>query len=170
MKKIFFILVVTTAFSGWAQALPKPIKIYTKDGITVASYDFNSLEPLLNQQNDTTYVVNFWATWCQPCVAELPNFEKLNEVYKSKKVKVILVSLDMSKSVESSLIPFLKRKKIQSLVVHLNDPDANSWIDKVDPKWSGALPATVIYNKNTRQFYEQSFTFTALEQKLLINK
>lgn len=146
--------------------MPKPTKVYTKDGIVVNSYDFKAFEPLLQRQTDTTYVVNFWATWCQPCVAELPNFEKANAEYKDQKVKVILVSLDMKKQVESNLIPFMQRKNLQSQVVHLSDPDANAWISKVDSTWSGAIPATVIYNRNKRKFYEQSFTFEQLQKEI----
>lgn len=144
----------------------KPAYIYNKDGVHVNSYDFKSFEPYLNIQNDTTYVVNFWATWCAPCVAELPNFEKLNAEYKSKKVKVLLVSLDFKRQVETSLLPFIKNKNIQSQVVHLSDPDANAWISKVDSAWSGAIPATVIYDKHKRNFYEQSFTYEQLQKEI----
>ncbi|OIQ20190.1 MAG: hypothetical protein BM557_05845 [Flavobacterium sp. MedPE-SWcel] len=145
---------------------PKPIKVYSKDDIKVNAYDYEGLEYFLNRDNDTTYVVNFWATWCIPCVEELPAFEKLNEEYKSDKIKVLLVSLDMSKKVETKLIPFLKGKKLQSDVVLLNDPDANSWISKINSEWSGAIPATLIYNKNKRKFYERSFTYDELKMEL----
>lgn len=145
---------------------PKPLKVYEKDGVKVPAYDFKSLEYFLNKKNDTTYVVNFWATWCAPCVAELPYFEKLNETYKGQKVKVLLVSLDMRKKIESNLIPFIKRKNLKSEVLFLDDPNANDWIGKVDTGWSGAIPATVIFNKTERKFYEQSFTFEALEKEL----
>lgn len=142
---------------------PKPLQTYSKESISVNSYDFSGIEKLLKKKNDTTYVVNFWATWCVPCVEELPNFEKLNADYKDKKVKVILVSIDFPKMVESNLLPFIKKHNLKSEVVHLNDPDANSWINKVDPSWSGAIPATVIYKNDKRNFYEKSFAFEELE-------
>jgi len=128
--------------------------------------DFKGLEPYLNKQNDTTYIVNFWATWCGPCVKELPYFEKITEKYKNKKVKVILVSLDFPKSYKKSLLPFLVRKGIKSEVILLNDPDSNTWINKVNKDWSGAIPATIIYNKNSKSFYEKSFTYEELEEAL----
>ena len=147
-------------------AQPEPTNVYAKDGISVRSYDYKSFEVFLKMHNDTTYVVNFWATWCQPCIEELPNFEKLNAEYKNEKVKVILVSLDFKKQVESNLIPFIKKRNLQSTVLHLSDPDANAWISKVDTAWSGAIPATVIYNKRKRKFYEQSFTFEQLKNEI----
>lgn len=163
---ILLLLLVCFSMKLSAQQANKPIDVYKKEGVSVKAYNFKTFEHYLHIQNDTTYVINFWATWCKPCVAELPNFEKLNTQYKGQKVKVILVSLDMKKQVEKSLLPFIKRKNLQSEVVFLNDPDADSWIGKVDKNWSGAIPATVIYNKVNRKFYEQSFTFEALEKEL----
>lgn len=163
-KFAFLIGLLLVALTATAQQ--QPVKVYVKAGIAVASYDFKSLEPMLKRQNDTIYIVNFWATWCKPCVAELPNFEKLQAEYKKQKVKVLLVSLDLSKQVESNLIPFIKRKKIQSKVVHLKDPDMNAWINKVDASWSGAIPATIIYKGDKRIFYEQSFTYDELKSAL----
>ena len=128
---------------------------YTIEDIPV--YDYSQLEPMLNKKNDTTYVVNFWATWCKPCVAELPYFETLHKERSGEAFKVILVSLDFKKKIASNLIPFLNKNKIAADVVVLSDPDANSWIDKVSENWSGAIPATIVYNKNQRAFYEQSF-------------
>lgn len=128
--------------------------------------DFKGLEPYLNKQNDTTYVINFWATWCGPCVKELPYFEKITESYKDKKVKVILVSLDFPKSYKKSLLPFLVKRGIKSEVILLNDPDSNTWISKIDKDWSGAIPATIIYNKSSRSFYEKSFSYEELESEL----
>ena len=119
--------------------------------------NFEDLAPIFNQQNDTTYVINFWATWCAPCVKELPYFEAFHKKYKSEKVKVVLVSLDFSKQLDTKLKPFLIENKLQSEVLVLIDPDANSWVDKVDPSWSGAIPATVIYKGEKKTFFEQSF-------------
>jgi len=119
--------------------------------------EYGSLAPYFERQNDTTYVINFWATWCGPCVKELPYFEQLHNTYADKKVKLLLVSLDFPDQIEKKLIPFLKDKQLKSEVVALIDSDMNSWIPKVSDEWSGAIPATVIYNKSKRAFYEQSF-------------
>jgi thiol-disulfide isomerase/thioredoxin len=132
----------------------------------IPSYNFDEFSHLLNKNNDTTYVINFWATWCKPCIKELPAFEKLHEEYSTNKVKVILASLDFPKQVKSHLIPFIDKYQIRSEVVLLDDPDANSWIPKVDPTWTGAIPATIIYNSKNRKFYERTFNFDELTQEI----
>ena len=129
-------------------------------------YNFDELEPLLNKKEDKVYVVNFWATWCAPCVKELPYFEALNEDYKSKNIEVLLVSLDFPKQYETRLKPFIAEHKLKSEIVVLNDVDSNTWIPKVDKEWSGAIPATIIYNKSKRAFYEKSFNLEELKTEV----
>jgi len=119
---------------------------------------FDELDNYVFQRGgDTTYVVNFWATWCAPCVKELPYFEELNAKYKEGKFKQILVSLDFKKQIDSRLKPFIVKKDLQSEVVVLLDGKAQNWIDRVDPSWSGAIPITVLYKGDQRLFYEQEF-------------
>ncbi len=123
------------------------------------------LDSVLSTQHDTTYLINFWATWCVPCVAELPDFEKIHNKYRDQKVKVILISLDYVKKKDDVLIPFLAKKAIDATVVLLNEPDANSWIDRVDQQWSGALPGTLLLNKSKRLhiFFEKELNFEQLD-------
>jgi len=132
----------------------------------VQSYTYNELKTLLEKNDGKTYVINFWATWCAPCVKELPAFEKINKEYATKNVTVVLVSLDFPKQVAKRLIPFINKKKLQSRVVLLNDINENFWIKAIDSSWSGAIPATIIYNGKDRKFYEQSFDYDQLEREL----
>lgn len=165
IRKTLLTATLIASYASLAQA-PKPLKTCEKDGIVLDSYDFSGLEYFLHRNDGTTYVVNFWATWCVPCIEELPAFEKLNTEYKDRNVKVLLVSLDMVKMVETRLLPFIKNKALQSQVLYLRDPDADSWIPKVDPAWTGAIPATVIYKDGKRVFYERSFTYEELEKEV----
>lgn len=122
---------------------------------TVPSLSYAELKPLLNQNDDKVHVVNFWATWCAPCIKELPYFEALN---KRKNIEVLLVSLDFPKHKQSRLLPFISKNKLQSKVVLLDDADENYWINDINANGSGAIPATLIYNSQKRDFYERSFT------------
>jgi thiol-disulfide isomerase/thioredoxin len=125
--------------------------------------DFAGLQPLLEKSNDTTYVVNFWATWCAPCIKELPYFQRIHEKYTDKKVKVFLVSLDFERQIETRLKPFIEKNKLTPEVIVLNDPKSNIWIDKIDPTWSGAIPATLFFNSSNRLFFEKEFTYNEIE-------
>jgi thiol-disulfide isomerase/thioredoxin len=130
----------------------------------------SDLLALLNSKSDTTYVINFWATWCKPCVEELPVFEKINSDYKGKKVKVVLISNDFKKQVTPKLKPFLLEKNIQSDVWWMSETDPNVWVNMVDPNWEGSLPATLIFkgNEQKRFFHEGDLTENTL--KAIINK
>ena len=119
--------------------------------------NFDDLEYIFEYSNDTTYLINFWATWCGPCVKEMPYIESLKEEYASEDFEIILVSLDFKKQIQSRLIPYLNKNNIQSKVVLLLDDKANDWIDKVDKNWTGAIPITLIYNKSKRLFFETEF-------------
>jgi thiol-disulfide isomerase/thioredoxin len=136
-------------------------------GLTVIKYP--DLEKLLNASSDTTYVVNFWATWCGPCIKELPHFESVGKEYAQKRVKVLLVSLDFKKDLESKVKPFLVKRKIQSQVLLLDETDYNSWIDKITTEWSGAIPMTLIVNKNRNIRHFIGKSVQAGELETLIN-
>ena len=134
--------------------------------------NFDQFEPNLHFQNDTIYLVNFWATWCAPCKKELPDILKIGEKYAGDKFRIILVSLDMPNQLESRLIPYLLSNHISEDVVLLDDPNQNRWIDKVDPSWSGEIPFTVIYRKDFKITYSQILNFKTLDsiihQKLIL--
>jgi thiol-disulfide isomerase/thioredoxin len=116
---------------------------------SVPSVKIDDVNKRMQNGNDTIYVVNFWATWCAPCVAELPYFEQLDSAYKYKNVKVILVSTDFRKDMNTRLLPFLEKKKYHSEVNFLDEIYDNEWIPKVDSSWQGNIPATKIYNSKT---------------------
>jgi len=125
--------------------------------------NFDQLEPFLRNQNDTIYLVNFWAIWCAPCIKELPAIKAVEEKYANENFKVLMVSLDMINDLNSRLVPFIKSKNITSDVFLLNDPNQNRWIDMVDPNWSGEIPFTLIYGKHFRESYSHAFTFEELD-------
>lgn len=109
-------------------------------------------------------VYNFWATWCAPCIVEIPEFEKVN--MNDKDVKITLVSMDMDLNPDPQKVyNFINRKKIQSRVVILDAVDPNSWIHTIDENWSGALPATLIINTKTgvRKFLNKALKEGELE-------
>lgn len=153
MKKIFSLLSMIAGMSIVSQAQKIP------------AY---SAERLMKRASnpDTTYIVNFWASWCGPCVAELPEFTKLQGAYKGKKVKVLLVSLDFPESYPEKLAAYVAKKGIQPEVVWFAESNANEFIPKIDNRWSGALPATLIINRKAKvqEFLERKVTAEEVQE------
>lgn len=127
----------------------------------------DELDKRIAAGKDTSYVVNFWATWCAPCVAELPNFEKLRVANIKKPVKVILISVDFKSKLQKEVIPFVVKNQLKAEVFLLNETDQQKYIERVDPKWTGAIPATLFVKQKIRRFYEQEFTEKQLKNTLL---
>jgi thiol-disulfide isomerase/thioredoxin len=123
------------------------------------------LQELINAPTNHIKVINFWATWCAPCVKEMPLFEKFGQ--EREDVEVIFVSMDLDLDPNPEKVyRFVTRKKLQSKVVILDEKDPNSWIDKIDKNWSGALPATIVINGKTgkRKFVEKELHEGELEK------
>ncbi|PLK46071.1 TlpA disulfide reductase family protein [Emticicia sp. TH156] len=130
---------------------------------------YPALDKLINQTKDSVLVVNFWATWCKPCVEELPHFEKVSAQYKNKSVKVVLINLDAVADLNKKVKPFVAKNKLRATTIYLLDePDYNSWIDKVSTDWSGSLPFTLIVSpeNKSRKSFEQPLTQNQLETAL----
>jgi len=128
--------------------------------------NFSGFESYLNRKSDTVYVINFWATWCGPCRKELPDLELIHQHFSDQKVKVLLVSLDFPDQRDKGLKQFLVTNNITAQVLLLNDPDANAWIDKVDPAWTGSLPATLIYKGSDRLFFEKQLSYQDISHSI----
>ena len=145
---------------------------FTAGDKTPSFLKIDALKKRIANGNDTTFVVNFWATWCGPCVKELHYFTELDSASKGKKIKVILVSLDFKNEIQSKLVPFLKKKNIRSEVFVLDETNDNEWIPKVDSLWQGNIPATLIQNsaKKYRTFLPRETTLDELDSLVGICK
>ena len=173
--RIFLILVLLFSWSCKDKAVTVSdsnkageTSLVAKDSLdyNLEVYDYQGLKPFLEAEDDKVHVVNFWATWCAPCIKELPYFEKMNKEYNKDDVEVLLVSLDFPKQYETKLIPYIIKNQLKSKVIAFNDTDQNTWIPAIYRDWSGAIPATLIYKGNKRQFYEGSFTYEELQTEL----
>lgn len=152
-----FVIVCCLAWmssSAWAQS--------------VGVVKFDAVRKLLNRPTDTTYVVNFWATWCKPCVSELPHFERLYAETRSKKVKIVLISLDFVSDLQAKVTPFVQKRQMKNTVWLLNETDYNLFIEQVDRTWTGVIPATLIFNnaRRKRKFLEKELSYEVLAQEL----
>ncbi len=131
----------------------------------VEKINTSMLQKLVTVNDNKLHVVNFWATWCSPCVKELPGFEKLISEYPTDKVDFLFVSLDFPSSEETSLIPFIKGKMIEQKVVLMTGNNADQWIRMIDKDWQGNLPATLLYrtSDHTRVFHDGALEYAELK-------
>ncbi|MGX5817462.1 TlpA family protein disulfide reductase [Chitinophaga lutea] len=133
----------------------------------VRRIDLAGLEAAL-QHPDTALVVNFWATWCGPCIREIPWFEKQAKAWKNKPVKFIFISLDLEDAYPGAIQQFIRKHRMQSAVLWLDESNANKYARFLDPRWEGSIPATLfIHDKRRyRQFVEGELSEKELQQAL----
>ncbi len=128
---------------------------------------FDRIQEILSKQDKNVTVINFWATWCGPCIKELPYFNEVNQSM-DEGLNLYLVSLDFADNLER-VEEFTEERKLNGSVLLLNNLDYDSWINKIDPAWSGAIPATLFINTSTgeRIFVERELTKEEIEKNIL---
>jgi len=157
MKKLAFTIVtclLIAPLSGRAQE--------------VEVISFEQLQEIIHAPQDQWHVVNFWATWCAPCVKELPYFEKAREKYETQGVQFTLVSLDFLNVVEKKVKPFVLKNGLGAEVLVLDQPRGGEWLAAVEENWEGGIPITLIFNngKKIRKFIDGAVTYEALDEAI----
>jgi thiol-disulfide isomerase/thioredoxin len=122
---------------------------YSTEAQTIAKWKITDVVDFFNKKNDTVYVVNFWATFCKPCNAEIPDMIRIAKKYEGQKVKLLLVSLDLPSYYPARIRQFVKQRNYHTNLVWLNETNADIFCPMIDKKWSGAIPATIIVNNST---------------------
>jgi thiol-disulfide isomerase/thioredoxin len=160
INKIFIALLLLVATNAGAQS-------------SIPKWKIADLEKAISTSDQPT-VINFWATFCAPCVKEIPYFQQLVKKYDSAGVRLLLVSLDLPEDYKK-IAPFAQKRGFTAPIVFLDESNADMFCPKVDPKWSGALPASLFINNKTgyRSFYEDGLPkdkFEAELKKLIATK
>jgi thiol-disulfide isomerase/thioredoxin len=150
---LWAVCVLMFGFSGFTQQV-KNVKI-------------NAIEELI-QKSDHPVIISFWATWCLPCVHEIPYFQETVKKYQDKNVELVLVSLDFKESYPSVIESFVRKKNYQASFYWLNETNADQFCPKIDPNWDGSIPATLFVNNKTnyRKFYDRQLTPLQVEAEV----
>jgi len=119
-------------------------------------------------ESKTPLIVNMWATWCVPCVQELPYFQDEVKKYRKDSLQLLLVSLDFKEAFPDGIVKFMNKRKITAPVVWLDETNADYFCPKIDAKWSGSIPATLFINNKTgyRNFVEAQLSHEKLKQEI----
>lgn len=120
-------------------------------GPKVTRIDIEGLRKLI-KPNGKPLMINFWATWCDPCREEFPDLVKIDAAYRGK-IDFITVSLDDLAEINRDVPKFLKENKAEMPAYLLKTPDESAAISLVDADWSGNLPLTIIYNESGKTAY-----------------
>jgi len=162
IRKLIHVLFVSIAFICLSYSL-------SAQANTIPSYKVDSLVNFYRQAKGVV-VVNFWSTWCKPCVEEIPHFIKVAGKYKDQQVSLLLVSQDTKALYQSGkLQAYIKKSNWgDAQIVWLNETNAEYYCPKVDSKWSGVIPASLIINpsRNYYHFTEESLTEKELEEEI----
>lgn len=154
MKKIYFIIgIFLFSISANSQSILK--------------WKMTALEEYINT-SETPVIINFWATYCGPCLEEIPYFLDLTKKYEEEGVKLILVSLDFEESYPDKIRNFTNKRKFAAPIVWLDETDADYFCPVIDKSWSGVMPATLFVNNKTgfRSFFEEQMSKERVEEEI----
>ncbi len=155
MKKAFIVIMIL--FTG-----------LISNSQSISKWKITDVEKYMSTKKGEILVINFWATFCKPCVAEIPSFIKMVDKYKSDNVKLLLVSLDLPSYYPAKITAFAKNHNFKTNIVWLAETNADYFCPKIDQKWSGSIPATLIINTKTgvRKFFEEEIPEATFEAAL----
>ena len=139
----------------------------------VRSVKITEVEKII-AESKTPLIINMWATWCKPCIEELPYFQKEVKEHNAlagsaDSLQLLLVSLDFKEAFPGVIEKFIKKRKVSATVVWLDETNADYFCPKIDPKWSGAIPATLFINNKTgyRNFVEEQISHEKLKKEIM---
>ena len=145
------------------------VLMFLSEGVAqlVKKVKIGEIEELI-QKSDHPLVVSFWATWCRPCIHEIPYLQETVGKYEDKNVELVLVSLDFRESYPSVVESFVKKNGYKARFYWLNETNADQFCPKIDPKWDGSIPATLFINNKTgyRKFYDRQLTPLQVEAEV----
>ena len=148
---------------GRAAKQPKPVAV-------VSAIDTEALKGLLTQQRQLPLLVNFWATFCDPCRDEFPDLVKIDKDYRPHALEFVTVSLDDVSEIKNEVPKFLDSMKATMPAYLLDASDPEPAINLVDRKWRGDLPATFLYNDKGEVVYRHIGRVNTAELREAIEK
>ena len=156
MIRSFFLLIILT--------LPFSLAVQSQ---SVPSWKISTLQKYIDT-SDSVVVINFWATFCKPCIRELPFMQSVSEKLKHKRVQMLLVSLDLPEAYPVVIDSFAKANNCSAPIVWLNETNADYFCPKVDKSWSGGIPATLFINrkKGYHKLVEEEMDQERFEEEL----
>ena len=162
--KVFGCSIKWAEKSDWIE---KAKQDWAKEPVTLDTIDETGIRDLIKNGSDSLRVINVWATWCGPCVAEFSDFIAMNRMYRRRNFEFISISADEPDKKDKAL-QFLKKQQASNTNYIFNADDKYKLIEAIDPKWQGALPYTIIVQPGGKIVYAHEGAIDAAEVKKLI--
>ncbi len=172
MRAFLICLLLVFAFCASIGAPAQTNSVGASPANEIKQIDLAGLKTLLERDGKDArpLLVNFWATWCDPCREEFPDLVKLDGDYGAKKLNFVAVSLDDVTDLKTTVPQFLQEMKATMPVVLLNINDPEPAIKMVDAEWDGQLPATFLYDKNGKVVFRHFGRLNTAELRAAIEK
>jgi thiol-disulfide isomerase/thioredoxin len=154
MKKYILVILLLCSLNAMSQTIP--------------AYKITDVVKYYEKKNDSIYVINFWATFCKPCVEEIPYLISISKKYAVNDVKLLLVSLDLPSFFPDKIATYAAKNNFDASIVWLDETNADVLCPAIDSSWSGSIPATLIINNKTgyRKFFEEQIKPEVFEAEL----
>ena len=161
----FFVVSIGTGCRGTTDKSKQVEKVQTESlataGFSVEPIDQAGLKRLIGERNGKILLLNIWATWCAPCIAEFPDLKKLSQTCDTAAIEVVAISADYPDEVDTKIIPFLRKINVPFRVYVAQFEHQEDFINAVNRSWSGALPVSLVYDSHGKERFfhvgQQSF-------------
>jgi thiol-disulfide isomerase/thioredoxin len=150
---IVSVLLLTLSAAAQGKTKPRTTRA-VKSPAQVRAVNAEEMQALLKRDGKHPLLVNYWATWCDPCRDEFPDLVKIDRDYRAKGLDFIAITLDDLVDLETAVPKFLLAMNAKMPVYLLNVADPEPAINMVDSEWSGALPATFLYDNKGKVVYK----------------
>jgi peroxiredoxin len=154
----------------WTDKKGKAAELITKwnaEAVELNLIDPEGLKELVKNDTNKYRLINVWATWCGPCIAELPEFVTMHRMYRQRKFELITVSAD-EPDARSAALKVLQKNHVSAKNYLFNSDDRNALFDSIDKKWEGAVPYTVLVAPGGKIVYRNHAEIDPLKIKSII--
>ena len=154
MKLLYSGLILLSTLTGYSKGFEENktgIEKSKEYSVQIPVVDDAWLKNRINNRNGKILLVNFWATWCEPCVEEFPDLVKIYNENKNSNFEFLSVSVNLPSEIENKVKPFLKKQSADFPVVVIEEKKSEEIINLINPEWDGTVPATIIYDKNGKR-------------------
>ena len=157
----------STKWSDKRASAVESLKRWDQEPVSLDTIDERGVKELAKNDTQNLRLINVWATWCGPCVEELPELITINRMYRKRRFEMITISLDGVGNKDQAL-RFLKEKHVSATNYIFDSDDRDKLAEALDRKWPGPVPYTLLIAPGGKVIYRKHDTFDPMELKKAI--